>query len=136
MLQPDRANHFNESFERCVNNPFFLDKFYELFLASSQEVGVLFKNTDMEVQKVMLSTSMAYMTKTSDNYSNFLSKTASKHSKSNLNIKPHLYSLWLDSLIAAAHSVEPDFNKESEKLWRQTMQPGIDYMIDRYSTTS
>lgn len=133
MLQADITEQFNTSFEQCVNNPFFLDKFYELFISSSDEVSHMFRNTDMEIQKVMLATSMAYMTKAYDNKFGNLSKIANKHGKKNLNIKPHLYPLWLDSLITAAHTVEPHFDMETEKVWRQTMQPGIDFMISNYS---
>lgn len=130
------AEHFNKSFEQCVNNPFFLDKFYELFLASSDEVALMFKGTDMEVQKIMLATSMAYITNVSGDNSILLSKIAIKHNQNNLNIKPQLYSLWLESLIAAAHSIEPLFSIKTEQLWRETMQPGIDYMISKYNGAS
>ena len=41
-------NQFNDSFERCINDPLFLDQFYEIFLASSDEVSAMFKDTDME----------------------------------------------------------------------------------------
>ncbi len=40
-------NHFNDSFERCINDPLFLDQFYEIFLASSDEVSAMFTDTDM-----------------------------------------------------------------------------------------
>ena len=129
----DIAGQFNESFERCVNDPLFLDRFYEIFLASSDEVNLMFRNTDMETQKVMLLSSMAYMTNAYNNESNFLLKVADRHNKKNLNIKPYLYPLWLDSLLAAAKSIDPLFEKNTEKLWRKILQPGIDQMISRYS---
>ena len=127
------AIQFNESFERCVNDPLFLDKFYEIFLASSDEVNLMFRDTDMETQKAMLLTSMAYMTSAYNNKSNLLSKIADRHNKNNLNIRPHLYPQWLDSLIAAAKSIDPLFDMNTEILWRKIMQPGIDHMISRYS---
>jgi hemoglobin-like flavoprotein len=133
MSHTNIAIQFNESFERYVNNPFFLDSFYELFLSSSDEVRLMFKDTEMEIQKVMLATSMAYMTAAYNSKSDLLSKIADKHNKNNLNINPHLYPLWLDSLIAAAKSIEPLFDMDTEKLWRKIMQPGIDHMISRYS---
>ena len=54
-------NQFNGSFERCINDPLFLDQFYEIFLASSGEVSAMFKDTDMGTQKAMLMTSLVYM---------------------------------------------------------------------------
>ncbi len=116
-------NQFNDSFERCVNDPLFLDQFYEIFLASSDEVSAMFTDTDMETQKAMLMTSLVYM---SDAHPDLLASIAEKHNY----IKPYLYTLWLDSLIAAARSIDPLF--DAEKLWRETLQPGIDFMISKY----
>ena len=62
MSHTDRALQFNESFERCVNDPRFLDKFYEIFLSSSDEVNLMFRDTDMETQKVMLDVSTLFRT--------------------------------------------------------------------------
>ena len=116
-------NQFNDSFERCINDPHFLDQFYEHFLASSDEVSVMFKNTDMGTQKVMLMTSLVYM---SEAHPGLLSSIADKHN----HIKPYLYTLWLDSLIATAKFIDPLF--DAEILWRETLQPGIDFMISKY----
>ena len=126
------STQFNDSFERCINDPLFLDKFYEIFLSSSDEVYQMFKNTEMETQKVMLMTSLVYMSNAHNDTPGLLSEIANKHAKNNLNIKPHLYKLWLDSLIAAANSIDPLFDVNTEKLWRETLQPGIDFMISRY----
>ena len=122
-------NQFNDSFERCINDPLFLDQFYEIFLASSDEVSAMFKDTDMGTQKAMLMTSLVYM---SDAHPDLLSSIAEKHNKHNLNIKPYLYALWLDSLIAAAKSIDPLFDINTEILWRETLQEGIDFMISKY----
>lgn len=122
-------NQFNDSFERCINDPLFLDQFYEIFLASSAEVGAMFIDTEMGTQKAMLMTSLVYM---SEAHPDFLSSIAEKHNKSHLNIKPYFYALWLDSLIAAAKSIDPLFDGNTEKLWRETLQLGIDFMISKY----
>lgn len=132
MSPTDLAAEFNESFKCCVNDPLFLDRFYEIFLSSSGEVKLMFKDTDMETQKAMLLISMTYMTKCHKNKLEILLKTANRHNKNNLNIRPHLYSLWLDSLISAAKSINHDFDNNTEKLWRKCLQPGIDLMISSY----
>jgi len=133
MNPPKTPAEFNESFERCVNHPLFIDQFYDLFLASSDEVKEIFKNTDMDTQKAVLVTSMAYMTSAYDNETDCLSAIADRHSKNDLNIKPHLYPLWLDSLIEAAKLVDPFFDMKTEKMWRETMQDGIDFMVSKYN---
>ncbi len=133
MTGTDLEVEFNESFERCVNDPLFLDKFYEIFLLSSDEVKLMFIHTDMETQKAVLITSMAYMTSAYRNKSSLLTKIAERHNKNNLNIKPHLYPLWLNSLIEAANFIDPLFDNHTEKMRRKIMQPGIDFMIDSYN---
>ena len=118
-------NQFNDSFERCINDPLFIDQFYKTFLASSDEVSAAFKDTDMETQKSMLMASLVYM---SQGHDDALVSIAEKHN----HIKPHLYTLWLDSLVAAAKSIDPLFDVKTEVLWRETLQPGIDFMIGKY----
>ena len=123
---------FNDSFERCINDPLFLDQFYEIFLASSDEVSAMFNDTDMETQKAMLMTSLVYMSHAHKDSPGLLSSIAEKHNKSHLNIKPYFYALWLDSLIAAAKSIDPLFDVKTEILWREILQTGIDFMISKY----
>ena len=132
MNQTNTSTQFNDSFERCINDPLFLDEFYEIFLSSSDEVSAMFKDTDMGTQKAMLMTSLVYMSRAHNGSPGLLSSIAEKHNKNNLDIKPYFYTLWLDSLIAAAKSIDPLFDIKTEGLWRETLQPGIDYMISRY----
>ena len=132
MNQTNTSTQFNDSFERCINDPLFLDEFYEIFLSSSDEVSAMFKDTDMGTQKAMLMTSLVYMSRAHNDSPGLLSSIAEKHNKNNLDIKPYFYTLWLDSLIAAARSIDPLFDINTEGLWRETLQPGIDYMISRY----
>jgi len=133
MEQQNIPTLFNESFERCLNDINFLDKFYEIFLSSSDEVCQMFKGTDMEVQKAILVTSLVYMSRAyNDDDPDLLLKIAEKHDKNNLNIKAHFYWLWLNSLIEAAYFIDPLFDEKTEKLWKEVLQPGIDLMISHY----
>ncbi len=132
MNQTNSPTKFNDSFERCINDPLFLDKFYEIFLSSSDEVYQMFNNTEMETQKVMLMTSLVYMSNAHKDTPGLLSTIADKHNKNNLKIKPCFYLLWLDSLIMAVDFIDPIFDINTEKLWREALQPGIDFMVSRY----
>jgi len=132
MNQLDKSTKFSDSFERCINDPLFLDQFYEVFLSSSDEINPMFINTDMGTQKAMLMTSLVYMSRAHNDSPGLLASIAEKHNQHNLNIKPYLYGLWLESLITAAKSVDPLFDKVTEKLWRDTLQQGIDFMVSQY----
>ena len=86
----------------------------------------------MGTQKAMLMTSLVYMSHAHNDTPGLLSSIAQKHNKNGLNIKPYLYALWLDSLIAAAKTIDLLFEVTTEILWRETLQPRIDFMISKY----
>ena len=92
----------------------------------------MFKETDMETQKALLLTSLVYLSDAHKDTPGLLASIAEEHNHNNLNIKPYFYALWLDSLIAAAKSIDPLFDVKTEILWRETLQNGIDFMISKY----
>ncbi len=122
---------FNDSFQRCTNDPEFLERFYEKFISCSTEIKKMFTNTNMKKQKKILLKSMAFMMH-ANHSPEALTKTAENHDKHHLNIKPELYILWLDSMIEAVKLTDPYFSNEVELAWRVTMQPGIDCMVRQY----
>lgn len=88
----------------------------------------------MEKQKKMLRMSIAFMMH-SNRSMDSLCATTEKHSKKLLDIKPHLYSVWLDCMVEAVKLTDPEFDEDIEESWRIIMQPGINYMIDKYDET-
>ena len=125
---------FNDSFERCSRDPEFLDRFYEIFMGTSDEVRDKFKNTDMQAQKNTLLYSLSYMM-IAHSKPDVLKGIADRHNSSQLDIKPQLYALWLDSMVEAVRLTDPQTSERTEQAWRQVMQPGIDYMINRYENS-
>jgi hemoglobin-like flavoprotein len=122
---------FNDSFDRCNRDPAFLDRFYDIFISSNDEVSEKFKNTDMDKQKGMLQISLSYMMMAHQN-PRVLDKVAVRHNANNLDIGPHLYSLWLDCMVEAVKRTDAQFSDDVEQSWRQMMQPGIDYIMRKY----
>jgi len=126
---------FHESFERCmVSARRFFDIFYDHFLLSP-EVAAKFEETDFNRQKEMLKLSLyvmlgAAVLKSAD-YS-MLNAIARRHARDEKNIPPHLYPIWLDSLILAARKCDWAFDNRAEANWRKAMQPGIDYIASFY----
>jgi hypothetical protein len=129
------ASAFYESLDRCLLNPGFLKRFYEIFLASSPEVGQKFQHVDMSRQRRVLHQSLqltlmaAYGTPESTRGLLGLAQTHSRHQR---NIPPHLYELWLDSLIKAAAEHDPQFTPAMGEAWRDMLQPAIKFITDRY----
>ncbi len=126
---------FNDSLERCTRSSGFLDRFYELFLASSDEVAEKFRHTDFRKQKRALRISLYLMMSVTEGKPEgdaHLERIARLHSKADRDIPPKLYDLWLDSLVLAVKEFDPLFGEETEKAWRRIMRPGIEFMKSKY----
>jgi len=131
---------FDESLRRCEAVPYFLDLFYEKFLASSPEVREKFANTNFIHQKRALRASLHHLllaaedeTKGPDRY---LADVAARHGTGQLDIGAELYDLWLDSLLATVREVDPRFSPEVEKAWEAVMMVGIQYLCRNYQKSS
>ena len=134
-MDANDAELFNDSLGRCLKTPEFLDRFYELFLASSEEVARKFAHTDFRVQVRMLKGSLYLMMLASSGTSETLSdleRVARLHGRTGMDIRPELYDLWLDCLLQAVQQFDPLFDAEVEKVWRLGLAPGIAFMKSRY----
>ncbi|TQV86302.1 globin [Exilibacterium tricleocarpae] len=130
---------FDASYERVLRveleGRFFFDAFYENFIDSSPEVRDKFKNTDMDRQRKMLKKSfyslvVFYATNSVDDY---LVKVAERHNRENIDIRPGLYDLWIESLIFTVAQYDPDFDETVELAWRLVLATGITYMKFKYN---
>ena len=121
-----------ESMQRCLSKPEFLDRFYDEFM-KSPEIREKFQNTDMAMQKIVLKSSLHLMLNVAKgNAGEAMNKLAVSHDHSHRNIPRNLYVIWLNAMIYAVRNTELNFTVELEKSWREVMQPGIDYMSERY----
>jgi hemoglobin-like flavoprotein len=127
---------FDDSLRRCTANPGFVDRFYELFLASSPKVREKFANTDFVRQRRALEASLhTLLLAATDGESGFdkhLRNLAATHSASNLNVGSELYDLWLDSLLQAVEDFDPDSNQDVIDAWEKVMGRGINYLLVHY----
>lgn len=129
---------FDQSYERVKrarkNDKSFFDAFYEHFTKASPVVANHFRNTDMAQQKKMLEKSFysLFIFYATNNANNYLEKIANRHSKSQANISPELYDLWLECLIKTVSEYDPLFNEDIELSWRVVLSSGITYMKFKY----
>jgi hemoglobin-like flavoprotein len=128
---------FLASLGRCRATPGFLDAFYQRFLGSSDEVRAKFAGTDMLRQvRVMEDTlfvvANAIQGEEGSPARGDLPRIAARHSRSDLDIRPELYDLFLECLIVTVKTHDPQFSPAIEAAWRETMGMGIDYMRKRY----
>jgi hemoglobin-like flavoprotein len=134
----DYLTFFRESHDRAIKGKTgqdeFVDAFYEAFMSKSDEIAAKFARTDMQRQRKMLYRSLHYMVDFSvqRRASEDLRKVAERHSASQIGLEPHMYDLWLDSLIETVNLFDPLFTEEIELAWRVVLAPGIVYMIFKY----
>ncbi|HEX9186526.1 MAG TPA: globin [Vicinamibacteria bacterium] len=128
---------FMASLKRCLAAPSFLLDFYGLFMASSEEVRLRFRDTDFTRQTRVLADSLWVMANVaqSDRPSpawSELPRLAERHSRRGLDVPPALYDEWLECLLLAAWKHDPQFSPAIEAAWRETLAVGIEYLRSQY----
>ena len=126
-----------DSFSRCSKDASFLNRFYELFMASSQDIREKFEQTDFERQKRILSDSLFLMLAAAGTTQGFahvqLEKLARRHSRKELDIKPEWYELWLDTLLKTVAEFDAEYSSEIDTAWRESVKGSIEVLIAGYS---
>lgn len=125
-----------KSFGRCTVNPKFLDRFYEIFLASHPAIAPMFAKTEFTKQKAALRGGLTLMVMHGQGNSvgtKALDKIAESHSKKKLNISPSLYPFWINSLIQTIKEVDPHMTPSLEAEWRKTLEAGANYIAAGYN---
>lgn len=133
----EQVKSFLGSLKRCLAVPGFMDRFYERFVASSDEVRDKFRNTDLKRQTRMVADSLYVLAVAAEGEEHSparlsLPGLAERHSRRDLDIRPELYDVWLECLLETARADDPELTPEVEAAWRATLVWGIDYMRSRY----
>lgn len=125
---------FDASFRRVLGegayHPGFTARFYEHFLSASDEVAGRFSGTDMSRQKTMLHDSLLSLVdfNRSRRLTEQMARLSRVHSRSGQDIPAHLYTLWLDALLATVREFDPEFSDTVDVAWRLSLAPGIAYL--------
>ena len=119
------------SYHRARQSGELFDTFYQLFLAKSPEIPLMFARTDFPHQKLMLRESILEMLVFAQTGSgrDEIKRLADRHRQ--LNVTPAHYGLWLDALCEALAEHDCEFNADLERMWRDAMQKGIELMSAR-----
>jgi len=133
MATGDQIEAFRASLNRCLRAPEFLRQFYDLFMASSDEVRAKLQNMDFPRQARVLADSLYMMAIAAQAERDSLAwdemaRLAKRHGDADLRIRPGLYDLWMDCLLKAASRHDPEFTPEIEAAWRETLSVGLEYM--------
>ncbi|MDR5866853.1 globin [Halomonas koreensis] len=129
---------FDASYARAlareIRGAGFFEAFYARFLAASPEVAEKFRHTDMAHQQAMLKKAFYHLLTfyAAGHVDYYLEGVAIRHGRRHLDIRPGLYDLWLEALIATLRDYDPECSEEVELAWRLVMAPGIAYMKFHY----
>lgn len=133
----DEKTIFQASLRRCLARPEFLERFYEIFLASSPAVKAKFAETDFERQKRVLRQSFMVIEVCAESPPgspawSALEDVAVAHDRHHRDIPPEMYDQWLESLVQTVRDVDPEVTDEVETAWRQMLASAIAYMRAAY----
>ena len=123
------------SYGRVLADPQFIDRFYQQFLKNNAEIREKFENTNFDIQNKMLgeSISMAVLFSQDNKVAkSVIDRIRNSHNRHNLNIRPRLYSVWIESLIEALREFDADFDDELEQQWRKVIGKAVDYIKEGY----
>jgi hemoglobin-like flavoprotein len=128
---------FLASLKRCLAEPEFMVRFYTTFMDSSEEVREKFRGTDLRRQARVLADSLYVLAVAAQGQEHSparqeLPRLARRHARQDLDIRPELYDLWLDCLVATARAHDASFTPETEAAWRATLGSGIAAMRAGY----
>ena len=93
----EQQSTIRASFDRCEAAGDFAERFYEVFLNSSPEVGPLFARTDFKQQRKLLRASVYILVARDVDdpiARDMLERVGHSQARAKLNIRPDLYALW------------------------------------------
>lgn len=126
---------FNKSLERCLSDPEFIPRFYERFLASSEDVRRLFALTNFPDQEKRLARSLQVLGAAMQGDMaavRHLNARAESHDRRHMDIRPDLYLLWEDALTKTASEVDPEWDDHVAESWKVVLIHAIHFMVKRY----
>ena len=118
----------------CIaGDPF--ERFYQIFLSADPQIKPMFEETDFNKQNKLLKAGLANLilfAQDSDYGKLKVDEIGLSHSKAKLDIKPELYSIWLNSLLKAIAEFDSEYNEEKAQAWTRVLSSGIEKIIDAY----
>ena len=127
---------FNNSYERCLQRPYFFDRFYENYVSANELVAEKFAGTDMDRQKDMLRASlhmlMALRSTEPANAQRYFARIGKVHGRNKHDISPEMYDLWLSCLLQTVEECDERYDVRVENAWRTLLEGGIRIMQSAY----
>ena len=135
-MDAETLSLYESSLARCLADPTFTDRFYDLFFNTYPKVRDKFVGTDLVRQRRALRASFELMLRAAregeSGPETHLGHLAGRHGYHQLAIGSEYYDFWLDSLLATVKERDPAWTPAIEKAWEHVMEVGIRFMCSRY----
>lgn len=133
----DQYTDLQQSFGRCLRDKNFIERFYEVFMASNAEVAAMFARTDFQKQRLALRRGISvaiFHAAGSSVVKRSMQQMADVHSRSGrCPVAPHLYPYWVDSLMAVIAETDAEADEALLARWREAMGVTIGTFVDAYN---
>lgn len=128
-----RTSDALESFRR-VRGDQLVERFYQIFLDSDQQVRSLFARTDLAQQKLMLHHGLFMLLRFAcgDAVGSLALKRLGHRHHVELGVPASLYKNFVDCLVQAASELDSEWSARLEQSWRANLEIGIAEMA-RYA---
>jgi hemoglobin-like flavoprotein len=129
---------FNGSFWRITGDHargmIFVDEFIDELIRSSEEIESKFTAAGRERMGSALLHSLVLLSAYSQAKvpSDALQEIAERQSRSQRDIAPHLYDVFLECLLRIVQKSDPEYTAEVGEAWKDVMGPGLEYMKSMY----
>lgn len=138
-MDASKVQLVQQSFGRCLvatpGGKSFLDAFYEDFIAADPRIKPLFARTNMTKQKSLLREGLVKLMMFAggaESAKASIANLAVDHNRSNLNIDPSLYQVWLRSLLGCVKKYDQRFDDSTGAAWTEVLELGIRVMKEAY----
>ena len=133
---PDPYYDLQQSYGRCLRDKNFIERFYEVFMASHPEIPGMFANTDFQKQRLALRRGISvaiFHASGSAVVKRTTEQMADVHSRAGrCPVSPYLYTYWVDSLIKVIAETDPEASERLLERWRQAMCVVTDTFTRRF----
>lgn len=132
----DNYDDLQQSYGRCLREKNFIERFYEIFLASHPDIVPMFAETDFQQQRMALRRGISAAISHAAGSSltkRTIDQMADVHSREgHAPVPPELYRYWVDSLAQAVTEMDPEVTPQLIARWRRGMGVVVDTFVAHY----
>ena len=131
-----RYDDLQGSYGRCLRAGGFIERFYELFLASHPDISPMFEKTDFRQQRLALRRGISVAISHAEGLGmvqRSVDEMACVHARQGRTpVRPELYGYWIESLLATVREFDPEVTPALLERWREGMSVVVNTFSKRY----